>query len=225
MQPIFGTLSDNSSHPWGKRKPFIICGASSLVLCILGLACTEDLTGDYVGKGFRPKMAYGMKAVPKSHLVTQLLAVFWVCAINVCIQPFQSGVRALIVDKCPPDQQVQASAWCTRWNGLGSVFISLLGFTDTTKWAPFLGQTQLKALGVVATFSILITVTLVCVLVEDQAKLGGGSTRVSFRAALVAPILRLVKSVRDLPPNCRQVCKIQVAAWFSWFPILYYTST
>lgn len=227
VQPIFGYMSDQSNHAWGKRKSFIICGASSVVICLLALACTEDLTGDHIGFGFRPEPKHSHKGhrVESSHLLTQLLAVFWVCAINICIQPFQSGVRALIVDNCPPDQQVQASAWSTRWNGLGSVFISFFGFADTAKWAPFLGQSQFKILAVIAALSIAITVSLVCSLVEDQPAFTEGNSLRSIRSALVAPIRRISSSLKNLSPNIRQVCKVQAAAWLGWFPILYYTST
>jgi solute carrier family 45 protein 1/2/4 len=225
LQPIFGALSDNCDHPWGKRKPFILCGASCVVLCILALACTEDLTGDHVGKGFRPPVAYGVKIEARSHLLTQLLAIFWVCAINIAIQPFQSGVRALIVDNCPPEQQVHATAWSTRWNGLGSVFIGLVGFSNTTKWAPFLGKTQFKALGVIATCSIAATVFLVCFFMDDEANIKQKKSFTSIRDLIMSPIESLRESMDDLPPTTRQVCKIQFAAWLGWFPILYYSST
>jgi len=168
-----------------------------------------------------------VKVAEHSHLLTQLLAIFWVCAINIAMQPFQSGVRALVVDNCPPEQQVQASAWGTRWNGLGSVFIGLMGFSNTTKWAPFLGKTQFKALGVVATCSIATTVILVCFLIRDEGNVKSKRpfTKTTIRDAIMAPIDSLRESMHNLPPITREVCKIQFAAWLGWFPILYYSST
>ncbi len=225
LQPIFGALSDECSHPWGKRKPFILCGASSVVLCLLALACTEDLTRDHIGKGFRPPVAYGVKVEEHSHVVTQLLAIFFVCTINVAIQPFQSGIRALIVDNCPSKQQVQASAWSIRWNGLGSVFIGLMGFSNTTKWAPFLGRTQFKALGVIATFSIAITVFLVFFFIKDEASTKSKKSYTGIRDVFMAPINSLRDSMHNMPPTTCEVCKIQFAVWLGWFPILYYSST
>ncbi|KAG4433715.1 hypothetical protein IFR05_010796 [Cadophora sp. M221] len=224
LQPIFGTLSDKSDHPWGRRKPFILCGAVAVVFCLLALACTEDLTGDHIGIGLKPA-AYGVKTEERSHLITQLLAIFWVFAINISIQPFQVGVRAFVVDSCPSNQQIQASAWCTRWNGLGSVFISLFGLSNTSKWAPYLGDSQFKALGVIAACSIVFTVTIVCFLIEDSPNYNEDRPQKDVRDLIIAPHTRLWRIVHELSPNCRQVCKVQCAAWLAWFPILYYTST
>jgi solute carrier family 45 protein 1/2/4 len=43
------------------------------------------------------------------------------------LQPLQVGVRAYIVDNCPPEQQVEARGWVVRFNSLGSVLPFLLG--------------------------------------------------------------------------------------------------
>ncbi|TIC89982.1 General alpha-glucoside permease [Colletotrichum higginsianum] len=243
VQPVLGRLSDRSRHPWGLRKPFILCGASCVAACLLALACTEDLTGDHVGVGTRPKMAYGMmKKAERSHLLTQGLAVLWVCVMTFAIQAFQMGVRALVVDACPPAQQVRASAWSTRWNGLGSVCLALVGYADA-RWTLFgvEGSARIKTLAALVAVSIAATVSLMCYVVPDKPRDQGpveeekreeedddeeDEEQTLWQTCRSVWSLQLSRqSWESLPPISLQVCKIQLVAWMAWFPITYYSST
>ncbi|GJD02329.1 sucrose transporter [Colletotrichum higginsianum] len=243
VQPVLGRLSDRSRHPWGLRKPFILCGASCVAACLLALACTEDLTGDHVGVGTRPKMAYGMmKKAERSHLLTQGLAVLWVCVMTFAIQAFQMGVRALVVDACPPAQQVRASAWSTRWNGLGSVCLALVGYADA-RWTLFgvEGSARIKTLAALVAVSIAATVSLMCYVVPDRPRDQGpveeekreeedddeeDEEQTLWQTCRSVWSLQLSRqSWESLPPISLQVCKMQLVAWMAWFPITYYSST
>ncbi|WQF81099.1 Putative MFS transporter superfamily [Colletotrichum destructivum] len=247
VQPVLGRLSDRSRHPWGLRKPFILCGASCVAACLLALACTEDLTGDHIGVGTRPKMAYGMmKKAEHSHLLTQGLAVLWVCVMTFAIQAFQMGVRALVVDACPPAQQVRASAWSTRWNGLGSVCLALVGYADA-RWTLFgvEGSARIKTLAALVAVSIAATVSLMCYVVPDKPRDQGpveeekkegkeedddddeeeGKQTLWQTCRSVWSLQLSRQSWESLPPISLQVCKMQLVAWMAWFPITYYSST
>ena len=230
IQPVLGRLSDRSRHAWGMRKPFILCGASCVTACLLALACIEDLTGDHVGVGFRPKTAYGTAKTETSHLATQALAVVCVCVVTFAIQAFQAGVRALIVDVCPLEQQVSASAWSARWNGLGSVCLTLVGYADA-RWTLFSGEgnAKFKTLAAVVAVSVAVTVGLVCFLIPDRPSESGLEDCNNESLLGVCRSVWSVKQLRQnwesLPPVSLQVCKIQLVAWLGWFPVLYYTST
>lgn len=49
VQPYVGVRSDNCRIPWGKRKPFILGGASATIVSLLALAWTKEVVGGFLG--------------------------------------------------------------------------------------------------------------------------------------------------------------------------------
>ncbi|KAI1859473.1 hypothetical protein JX265_010476 [Neoarthrinium moseri] len=220
-QPIFGILSDESRHPWGKRKPFILCGASCVATCFLALACAEDITDG-------PTNAPTADSDSTKHWYTQVFAIACVGVITFAMQAYQSGVRALIVDNCPPQQQAAASAWSMRWNVAGNLVLSTVGFLDAkrTFFRPE-GNAKFKILAVVTTACIVVTVGLVSYYVADSSQNPRGKSRQPLTKlcwSMLCPA-ELSKHWNQLPPVSHRVCTIQLFAWVAWFPVLYYTST
>ena len=219
IRPLFAALSDGTQHPWGKRKPYITGGASFVSLSLLGLACAEDVSHWLTSTSSSHKHMYA-SGPPKASALTKLLVAFWVCALNVAIQPLQSGVRALIIDSCPARQQSTAAAWSARFNGLGAVAISASAFADVEAWAPILGETKFKALCVLAVLALGAATAPVCALVLDEP-----SREIGARHGAVSLFVRLWRTVGGLPPVTRQVCKVQFCAFTAWFSVLYYSTT
>ena len=156
-------------------------------------------------------------------MTIMITAVFWVWALNVMAQPLQSGIRALIIDQCPAHQQVEASSWASRFNGLGSVFTCAMGFTYLPGWIPF-GRTQFRSLTGIAGIALMITVALNCYFIqEDRPR----STKLSKAKSTSAKAIfrRLYKVSKTMPPRTRSVCKIQFLSWMGWFPFLFYATT
>ena len=150
-------------------------------------------------------------------------AVFWVWALNVTAQPLQSGIRALIIDRCPAHQQVEASSWASRFNSLGSVFTCALGFTYLPSWIPF-GKTQFRSLTGIAAIALLVTVVLNCYYIEED-QLRSTQPRKAQRASAKAIFRRLFDVSKTMPPRTRSVCEIQFLSWMGWFPYLFYATT
>ncbi|RMZ72440.1 sucrose transporter [Pyrenophora seminiperda CCB06] len=219
IQPLFAALSDGTRHPWGKRKPYIAGGASFVSLSLLGLACAEDVSHWLTNTSASHKHIYAT-GPPKASALTKLLVAFWVCALNIAIQPLQSGVRALVIDSCPARQQSIAAAWSGRFNGLGAVAISASAFADVESWAPVLGETKFKALCVLAVLALGAAIAPVCALVPDEP-----SRAVNARHGAVSLFARLWRTAGNLPPVTRQVCKVQLCAFTAWFSVLYYSTT
>lgn len=65
--------------------------------------------------------------------------------------------RALLVDTLPPSEQEAGNAWAGRLAGFGAVAGFWVGNLDLLKVLPFLGQTQLQALAVLAGLILVIT--------------------------------------------------------------------
>ena len=219
IQPLFAALSDRTQHPWGKRKPYIAGGASLVSLSLLGLACAEDVSNWLSGTSSSHGHMYA-SGPPKAGTLTKLLVAFWVCALNVAMQPLQGGVRALVVDSCPARQQSAAAAWSARFNGLGAVCISASAFADVETWVPALGETKFKALCVLAVLALGLAVAPACAFVPDEpSRLAAPHGKPT---SLLAAVWRMRRAV---PPVTWQVCKVQFCAWMGWFTVLYYSTT
>jgi solute carrier family 45, member 1/2/4 len=145
-------------------------------------------------------------------------------ALNVAIQPVQMGIRAMIVDCCPPHQQVQASAYASSITGVGSILGYASGFVNLPSFFPWLGDTQFKCLCVVASVALGSTVALSCsvikeksVLFEDEVIGQGIGPLTVFRQVL--------RSVKLMSKRMKRICTVQFFAWIGWFPFLFYITT
>lgn len=49
VQPYVGILSDNCRSPWGKRTPFMVVGAASTIVALMGLAWVREIVGGILG--------------------------------------------------------------------------------------------------------------------------------------------------------------------------------
>lgn len=49
VQPYVGIRSDNCRISWGKRKPFMIAGASATIVSLMALAWVRELVGGFLG--------------------------------------------------------------------------------------------------------------------------------------------------------------------------------
>lgn len=228
VQPVFATISDRTQNPWGRRKPYIAGGASFVCLSLLGLACAEDVSNWLSGLKSLKQHAYA-SGPPQSSMLTKLLVAFWACILNVAVQPLQNGVRSLTVDIFPPQQQSQAAAWAARFNSLGAVLIAGSAVSDISAWAPLLGDTDFKALCVLAVLALATTVLPACLLIADTPANCHQPSESILERRERRTIARLFAGAKTrfccLPPVTRQVCKVQFCAWLGWFAVLYYSTT
>lgn len=49
VQPYVGIRSDNCRISWGKRKPFMLAGATATIISLLALAWTKEMVGGFLG--------------------------------------------------------------------------------------------------------------------------------------------------------------------------------
>ncbi|KAK9774864.1 putative Sucrose transporter [Seiridium cardinale] len=219
-QPFLGALSDKSSHRWGKRKPFVVGGALGATIPLLALAHAEDIARWIA----RPAIGYAETSV---HWQAQTLAVSCIFIITFALQAYAVGIRAIIIDNCSPNQQYRAASWTMRWNVLGNLILSVLGFTDTM-WLSRGSDLRLRfrVLAMTATLCSMVTVGIVFYYIPDSKS--DSSDRlpevISMYGSIMTP--RGLKHYwNHLPPLGRKVCKIQLYVWAAWFPVLYYMST
>ena len=155
---------------------------------------------------------------------TILIAIMWVYALNIVIQPVQSGIRAFIIDNCPAHQQAEASAWASRITGIGSVLGYLSGLMNIFESISTWGNTQFKSLCIISSLALGITTAVSCILVQEVDPSIEEPTKHS-QFNVIALISQSRRSLVTLPPITRKVCKTQFFAWMGWFPFLFYHTT
>ncbi|KAJ0164775.1 hypothetical protein CTA2_230, partial [Colletotrichum tanaceti] len=160
------------------------------------------------------------------------LAVACLVIVLLALTAYSVGVRAIVVDACPPSQQSAAAAFSMRWNVLGSAVLSTAGFvstittttttTNTTTTQPSETDpvTAFRTLAYVAAICSGATVGLVCWLVPRDATLplrqsrsGPGSASGIGRVCAMCLPGELARRWGRLPPLTGTVCGVQLVAY------------
>lgn len=100
----------------------------------------------------------------------------------------------------------------------------LAGYVDLPRIVPFLGNTQFKGLCAIAFISLLITCAISCTSIRERdSRTLGMSDKAGM--SVISFFKSLFRSMRELPPQIRGVCFVQIFAWIGWFPFLFYITT
>lgn len=219
FQPYIGAVSDQSQHPWGRRKFYIIIGTMSTILCILILRQSIDIAmwvAQALGLEPRGKMA---------HTIAQVIAITAITIFSFTTCPLQAGLRTFIVENCPTHQQEAASAWVCRFIGIGSMLLYMLSYTTLPDRLPWLGDTQFKALCLLACVTLGTTVAITCVCISERQVPFEQTTLAEKRGGLLETFKEIVTSARGLPRRVKRTMLVQSCAWYSWFTFLYYVTS
>ncbi|KUL88202.1 hypothetical protein ZTR_04023 [Talaromyces verruculosus] len=218
VQPYIGILSDNCRIPWGKRKPFMIGGGLATIFCLMILAWVREIVAGVLGIFGTDAQSNGVK------VTTQVFATIMMFCLDFAINAVQAGIRAFVVDCAPAHQQEPANAWASRLTGAGNIIGYILGYMDLPKVFPIFGNTQFKILCLIASFSLGFTLLISCLTIKERdPRLDGPPPPGGM--GLISFFKGVWKSIRNLPPQIRRVCEVQLAAWIAWFPFLYYSTT
>ncbi|KAI6351460.1 hypothetical protein MCOR25_009917 [Pyricularia grisea] len=214
VQPVLGNLSDEIQNPLCRRKPFMIGGSIIVILSTFAMAHAQELTARFVPES----LAHPWQ--PRA------LAVVCLVIILFALSAYSIGVRAIVVDNCPSNQQFAAAAWSMRWNVLGSAALSSVGFISVTRYPETDPAITFRTLAYVAAVCSSATVGVVCWFAprEITPRLRPQESGIGKVLSMCAPGT-LVRRWRRLPPITNKVCNIQLLGWCGWFPMLYYMST
>jgi solute carrier family 45 protein 1/2/4 len=157
-------------------------------------------------------------------LVTKIVAATLILGLNVAVQPLQMGIRALIVDACPPHQQVQAVAYASCITGVGSILGYSSGFMKLPLLLPFFGNTQFKCLSAIASLALGSTVAVTLITIKEKKVVFEG-TGTNTGVGIVGVFKQVLKSAKLMSGDMKRVCKVQFFAWMGWFPFLFYITT
>ncbi|RIA98477.1 major facilitator superfamily domain-containing protein [Glomus cerebriforme] len=213
MQPIVGSLSDNSTSRFGRRRPFLLAGSAAVVTAFMFIGWTREIAGLFSG------------SESTTTLLSQCLAVISFYILDFAINCVQASCRVLIVDCLPPSQQEEGTAWAGRMVGIGSVFGYFMGFVDLVEVFPFLGKTQLQVLCVIASVILLTSDVITCWAVTEQIYTRSTDKSTSALITAYETLSSIIKSFRSLPKYIQLICNVQFFAWIGWFPFLFYSTT
>lgn len=212
FQPLIGAMSDRCTHPWGRRRPFVVVGALVLICAMLSLAWAEEITAAFSPT---PRWETSAKEQHQSHTLSWGLSTLVTASIlvaNFAIQPVQLGLRAMATDLVPIHQQAQAQAWIARLNLMGSLVGYGIGSADLSGKLPFLGNSQFQILCSLVSINLAICVSITCSLVQGRRPIPLLSPKKPQR-----PLLSCLRELTVV----RRVCVAQVFCWLAWFPFLY----
>ncbi|KAG9238416.1 MFS sugar transporter-like protein [Amylocarpus encephaloides] len=219
IQPCIGVLSDSCTHPLGRRKTFIVFGTIATSVFMISLPWTENIV-QLLFTCFDRDPA-GRTAVAS----TQFIAAMIIWALKISLQPVQCGIRALIVDYCPPDQQHQASAYASRAIGIGSIFGYASGFVDVPSLFPFLGHTQFQGLCIICCAILDSTVVLQCMVIPEKRLNRAMGVQLRGELGAFSPMRQVITTMDTMPERVRKICIVQFFAWLGWFSFMYYITT
>lgn len=218
VQPYVSVLSDRLRSSWGRRRPFILFGAICTTISMILLPWTGEIADSLIPGPFHESYD------KRNTAIRSCIAGLLVWALNISIQPMQVGMRALVVDSCPPQQQIQATTYITTITAIGNILGYTFGFIDLPKMLPWSGSTQYQCVFLLASLIFMVAVTITCFVVQERPstfRTGAGD-----QSRGVLTVFRQVwVSARLMPRDMKSVCLVQFCSWLGWFPFLFYITT
>ncbi|KAI8936765.1 hypothetical protein NX059_006012 [Plenodomus lindquistii] len=221
IQPIVGIVSDRSRNPWGRRRPFILGGVLATVLASMALAWAEPIAATFC-KLFLDLNSDGSGSRQAS--VTRTTAIISVVLLNVAIQPLQLGLRSLSVDSCPSEQQAAASAWASRFAGIGNIIGYVLGSLPLPWIASNYEAVRFRYMVLSTVITLLTTSCISCYFTEEEdpslsAYEPGGKLLVHKICVYIR------QGLTETTPKIRRVYLVQFFSWMGWFGFLFYSTS
>lgn len=217
VQPIIGVVADDSRSSWGRRRPFIVGGAIGTVISLLALAWVSNFMRA-LARAFGVGSDEGVKTM--IHLGTVIFITF----LNLSIQPLQLGLRTLIVDVCPPEQQSIASAWAGRFTSIGNILGYIVGSLQLG-FIPYDDEAwRFRFLSLFCVVVLLTTVSITAYFIREESP-----SEVTQEPKTGILPLRVLRNLKNgwavMPSQSRRVCLVQFFAWMGWFGFLFYSTS
>ncbi|KAL2061462.1 hypothetical protein VTL71DRAFT_6839 [Oculimacula yallundae] len=214
LQPYFGLRSDECLSSWGRRRPYIVFGATASIVSLLGLAMAGRASQTLAGN---------------AQTVEACMAVTFIILLNIAIQPLQGAMRALLVDMCSRDEQPAANVIAGIVINTASVFsyaTGLVDFSSINFFQTIGGDSQFAVLCILTSLVLAISVLITCLVVrEKRYDAPHKIRRLDYSPARVGSFRYLYRRLYCLPNQVRKVFKVQFFSWMGWFPFLFYVTS
>ena len=167
---------------------------------------------------------FGLHSHESVKTMVQIGTIICITLLNVSMQPLQSGLRALIVDVCPSEQQNFASAWAGRFTGISNILGYILGSLPLGFLPPGNEAWRFRFLSLLSVTLLASTVLITIYFIREEDP--RESAYVPREGML---LLRTLRDVKDgwssMPLQARRVCFVQFFAWMGWFGFLFYSTS
>ncbi|KAG5437299.1 hypothetical protein PCANB_001092 [Pneumocystis canis] len=217
MQPLIGFYSDRSTAGLGRRRPFLMLGTVSVILCLMGLAHFKDFASFFSGGH-----------VKLERIIVITFSIVMIYLLDFSINIVQASSRALIIDMVPAEQQDTANAWASRMIGIFNVVGYMNGYLDLPKIAPVLGNTEFKALSFLSSI-IFVFCASITFLTAREKQYVPQREHSSMNTTWLREFLNFFKTmfstIVSLPSEILKICIIQFFAWIGELPVLFYGTT
>ncbi len=204
VQPIIGALSDKTTSPFGRRRPYLLGGALLSALALWALPNSEGIT-NFIA----------------SHLHIHLPALAALCfaavmiwILDACVNIAQGPYRALVPDVVPPEQHSIANSYISLAIGLGSVVAA--GTAPFLKWA-FNYQMSINAQFIMAALAFSLGMLWTCIAIKEhryQPKTDEAKEKFDF--------IKSLKEFFALSPEVGKICWMQFFTWIGTMCMMIY---
>ena len=195
VQPVIGALSDKTTSPFGRRRPYLLGGSLLSALALWALPNSELIT-NFISSTLHIKF-------PALAALCFAAVMIWI--LDACVNIAQGPYRALIPDVVPPEQHSIANSYISLAIGLGSVFAA--GTAPFLKWA-FNYQMSINAQFVMAALAFSLGMAWTCLMIKER--------RYQPKENEEKEKFDLVKSLKEffaLSPEVGKICWMQFFTW------------
>ncbi len=195
VQPLIGALSDKTTSPFGRRRPYLLGGALLSALALWALPNSEWITNWF-------SATFNMTLPPLSALVFAAVMI-WI--LDACVNIAQGPYRALVPDVVPQEQHSIANSYISLAIGLGSVIAA--GVAPFLKWA-FNYQMPITSQFIMAALAFALGMSWTCLVIKEQRfrpQEDEKKEKFDFIASL--------KDFFALSPEVGKICWMQFFTW------------
>jgi len=195
VQPLIGALSDKTTSPFGRRRPYLLSGALLSAAALWALPNSEFIT-NFISSALHIKLPA---------LAALCFAAIMIWVLDACVNIAQGPYRALIPDVVPPEQHSIANSYISLAIGLGSVIAA--GTSPFLKWA-FNYQMSINAQFIMAALAFSLGMIWTCMTIKEhryEPDEGEKTEKFNF-----------IKSLKDffaLSPEVGKICWMQFFSW------------
>jgi len=198
VQPLIGVLSDNTKSRFGRRRPYLLCGALITALALWAFPNSAGIS-DFLGHLFHITMpAWG----------GLLIAAILIWVIDACINIAQGPYRALIPDVVPPEQHSVANSYISLAIGLGSVIAAATA--PVLKYV-FNYQMSIQAQFIMAALAFSLAMTWTCLTIHEKSTLNAVTE--SDNPEDNKSFGQKLKEFFLLSPEVAKICVMQFFTW------------
>ena len=195
VQPIIGALSDKTTSPFGRRRPYLLGGALLSALALWALPNSEAIT-NFISSSLHIKF-------PALAALAFAAVMIWV--LDACVNIAQGPYRALVPDVVPPEQHSIANSYISLAIGLGSVVAAATA--PFLKWA-FNYQMSINAQFIMAALAFTLGMIWTCMAIKEnkyEPKEDEEKEKFDF--------IKSLKEFFALSPEVGKICWMQFFTW------------